>query len=48
LEMKAILKKIDAQIVYTVHTENAELFIKFMRDIRGKIIHTEKAKEYKI
>jgi ribonuclease J len=48
LELKAILRKIDAQTVFPVHTENAELFIKFMRDIRGKIIHTEKAKEYKI
>jgi ribonuclease J len=48
LQLKSILKEIKASKVFPVHTENAELFTKFMRDLRGKVVGTEKAKEYKI
>jgi mRNA degradation ribonuclease J1/J2 len=48
LQLKSILKEINASRVFPVHTENAELFTKFMRDLKGKVIGTEKAKEYKI
>ncbi len=48
LQLKSILKEIKASKVFPVHTENAELFTKFMRDLKGKVVGTEKAKEYKI
>ena len=48
LQLKAILKRINAPKTFPVHTENAELFTKFMRDLKSQIVLTEKSKEYKI
>jgi ribonuclease J len=48
LQLKSTLKEINASKVFPVHTENAELFTKFMRNLKGKVVGTEKAKEYKI
>jgi ribonuclease J len=48
LQLKAMLKEINAQRIFPVHTENAGLFQKFMRDLKGKTNVIEKAKEYKI
>jgi ribonuclease J len=48
LQLKSILRTINASKTYPVHTENAELFTKFMRDMKGKIVGTERTKEYKV
>jgi ribonuclease J len=48
LKLKTILKEINAAKIFPVHTENAELFVSFMRDLKGKVILTEKEKQYSI
>ncbi|MEM2446348.1 MAG: MBL fold metallo-hydrolase [Candidatus Bathyarchaeia archaeon] len=48
LRLKACLKEINAEKVFPVHTENAGLFAKFMRDIKSQIAVTEKGKEYQL
>ena len=48
LQLKNFLKEIDMAKIFPIHTENAELFAKFMRDLKGKVVPTEKSKEYKI
>jgi mRNA degradation ribonuclease J1/J2 len=48
LQLKAALKQIDAARIFPVHTEKAGLFAKFMRDLKGKVVLTEKEEEYKI
>ena len=48
LQLKTILKEINAAKIFPVHTENAELFASFMRDLKGKMILTEKGKQYTI
>jgi len=48
LQLKTLLKEINAAKTFPIHTENAELFAKFMQDLKGKVILIEKAKEYKI
>ncbi|MEM3699652.1 MAG: MBL fold metallo-hydrolase [Candidatus Bathyarchaeia archaeon] len=48
LQLKKALKEMNASKIFPVHTENAELFAKFMRDLKSKTIIAEKGKEYKI
>jgi ribonuclease J len=48
LELKSILRTINASKTYPIHTENTDLFTKFMNDLKGKIVGTEKTKEYKV
>ncbi|MEM2995238.1 MAG: MBL fold metallo-hydrolase [Candidatus Bathyarchaeia archaeon] len=48
LQLKNILKRISATKIFPVHTENAELFAKFMRDLKSETIITEKGEEYEI
>ncbi len=48
LRLKACLKEIGAKKVFPVHTENAELFAKFMRDLKSQIELTEKGREYRL
>ncbi|MBX5320403.1 MAG: MBL fold metallo-hydrolase [Candidatus Bathyarchaeota archaeon] len=48
LRLKASLKEINAKKIFPVHTENAELFAKFMRDTESQIVLAEKGKEYKL
>jgi ribonuclease J len=48
LQLKALLKEIDATQMFPVHTEHAETFARFVRDLRSKVVLTEKSKEYKI
>jgi len=48
LQLKAILKEIDAKNIFPVHTENAESFAKFARDLKGKVTSPEGDKEYKM
>jgi ribonuclease J len=46
LQLKAALKKMDAKKVFPIHTENAELFKKFMGNVGGQVQLVEKGKEY--
>jgi ribonuclease J len=48
LQLKTQLKKMEAKKIFPIHTENSDSFAKFMRDLKSKIILTEKSKEYKI
>jgi len=48
LKLKTFLKEIKATKIFPIHTENAELFASFMRDLKGKMILTEKEKQYPI
>ncbi len=48
LRLKAVLKGLDADKIFPVHTENAGLFAKFMRDTKSQIVLVEKGKEYAI
>jgi ribonuclease J len=48
LRLKACLKEIGAKKVFPVHTENAELFVKFMRDLKSQIELTERDREYRL
>jgi ribonuclease J len=48
LKLKTILKEIKATKIFPIHTENAELFASFIRDLKGKMILTEKEKQYPI
>jgi ribonuclease J len=48
LQLKNILKEINAAKTFPIHTENAELFAKFMRDLKSQIVLAEKSKKYKI
>ena len=46
LQLKHILGKVGAEKVFPVHTENAGLFARFMRDLKGEVTIPEKGKEY--
>jgi len=48
LQLKTILKEVEARNVFPIHTENAGLFAKFMRGLKSQIVLAEKGKEYKI
>ena len=46
LQLKKALKEINAKRMFPVHTENAGLFAKFMRDLKSQVTLVEKSKEY--
>ena len=48
LQLKLLLKEMNAAKIFPVHTENAELFAAFMKDLRSQIVSVEQGKEYKI
>jgi ribonuclease J len=48
MPLKNILKEIGAKQVFPVHTEKPNLFANFMRDLKCKIVLTEREKEYTI
>jgi ribonuclease J len=48
LQLKKILKEINVPKVFPVHTENAELFARFMQNLKSQVILTEKGKGYNI
>jgi ribonuclease J len=48
LQLKAALKEINAAKMFPVHTENAGLFCKFMRDLKGKVKLIEKENTYRL
>jgi ribonuclease J len=46
LQLKSALKAINGKRVFPVHTENAGLFSKFMRDLKCDINLVKKGEEY--
>ncbi|MEM2466727.1 MAG: MBL fold metallo-hydrolase [Candidatus Bathyarchaeia archaeon] len=48
LQLKAILEEVGAKTIFPVHTENAELFAKFMQDSKSKVSLAEMGKEYQL
>jgi len=46
LRLKAALKEINAKRVFPVHTEAADLFARFMRDLKSQVTLVEKSKEH--
>jgi ribonuclease J len=46
--LKEVLQEIGAAKVFPVHTENADLFAKFIRGLKSETVLAEKGKEYKI
>jgi ribonuclease J len=48
LQLKKALKEMNAAKIFPIHTENAELFAKFTRDLKSETVLPEKGKEYKI
>jgi ribonuclease J len=48
LQLKGALKEMDAKKIFPVHTESADLFAKFMRNLKSQVTLPEKCKEYKI
>ncbi|MEM2999495.1 MAG: MBL fold metallo-hydrolase [Candidatus Bathyarchaeia archaeon] len=46
LKLKKALKEIGASQIFPIHTESADLFAKFMRDLKGKVTLVEKGREY--
>jgi ribonuclease J len=48
LQLKAAIGEINAERIFPVHTENALLFSKFVKDSPAEVTLPEKGKEYKI
>jgi ribonuclease J len=48
LRLKAALKEINAKRIFPVHTENAHLFARFMRDLNSQVTLVEKSREYEL
>jgi ribonuclease J len=48
LQLKMFLKEINASKIFPVHTENAELFAKFVGDLKSKVVVIKKEKKYVI
>jgi ribonuclease J len=46
LQLKKVLKEINAKRSFPVHTESADLFAKFVRDLKSQVTLVEKCKEY--
>ncbi len=46
LQLKTALKEMNGKRIFPVHTENAGLFSKFMRDLKSKVNLVERGKEY--
>lgn len=48
LRLKAVLREINAKKIFPVHTENAELFAKFMRDSKSQVVLPETGEAYRL
>ena len=48
LQLKRALSQINAKKIFPVHTEKAELFARFMRDLKGEVTLVEKEKAYQL
>jgi ribonuclease J len=46
LQLRKALKEINAKRIFPVHTESADLFAKFVRDLKSQVTLVEKCKEY--
>jgi ribonuclease J len=46
LRLKAALREMNAKRIFPVHTEAADLFARFMRDLKSKVTLVEKSREY--
>jgi ribonuclease J len=46
LRLKKTLREMNGERIFPVHTENAGLFAKFMRDLKSQVTQVEKGKEY--
>ena len=46
LQLKKALREINAKRIFPVHTESADLFAKFVRDLKSQVTLVEKCKEY--
>jgi ribonuclease J len=46
LQLKKALRQMNGRRIFPVHTENAGLFAKFVRDLKSEVILVEKSKEY--
>jgi ribonuclease J len=46
LQLKKALRQMDGRRIFPVHTENAGLFAKFIRDLKSEVTLVEKSKEY--
>jgi ribonuclease J len=46
LRLKKTLREISAERIFPVHTENADLFARFMRDLKSQVTVVEKCREY--
>ena len=46
LQLKKALRQMNGRRIFPVHTENAGLFAKFIRDLKSEVIMVEKSKEY--
>ena len=46
LQLKKALRQMNGRRIFPVHTENAGLFAKFVRDLKSEVIMVEKSKEY--
>lgn len=48
LQLKALLKEMEATKIFPIDTENAELVGKFIRDLKGNVVLVKKGKEYRV
>lgn len=48
LELKHVLRRVNAEKVFPIHVEHSDLFARFMRDLKSKVVHVKKEKEYQI
>jgi ribonuclease J len=46
LRLKKTLREMNGKRVFPVHTENAELFARFMRDLKSQVTLVEKCRQY--
>jgi ribonuclease J len=48
LQLKNILTETNGDKIFPIHTEDADLFAKFMDDLKGKTVVVEKGREYTV
>jgi len=48
LQLKHVLKRINPEKVFPIHVEHSDLFARFMRDLKSKVVCVEKGKGYQI
>jgi ribonuclease J len=48
LRLKTALQEMNAKRIFPIHTESADLFARFMRNSKSRVMLVEKSKEYKL